>query len=210
MKAELPELLLPDAAAWRRWLEENHDASPGVWLIEHKKGGTTTLLTYAQAVDEALCFGWIDGQARARNDGSYFQRFTPRGPRSIWSIRNQGLIERLRAEGRMHAAGERAVAAAQADGRWERAYAGPATAEVPPDLMAAIEADDAALATFRTLSSQNRYALIFRLAQLRTDAAKERNIAKFVAMLARGETFYPQGGNQGGKQDREQGREQDG
>ncbi|MFJ6002977.1 YdeI family protein [Arthrobacter sp. NPDC092385] len=198
MKAELPELLLPDAASWRSWLEENHGSSPGVWLIEHKKGGTTTALTYAQALDEALCFGWIDGQARSRDEGSYFQRFTPRGPRSIWSVRNRTHVDRLRAEGRMRDAGERAVAAAQADGRWERAYAGPATAEVPPDLLEAIEADDAALATFRTLSSQNRYALIFRLAQLRTEAAKERNIAKFVAMLARGETFYPQGAKKGG------------
>ncbi|WP_104167054.1 YdeI family protein [Arthrobacter sp. SX1312] len=193
MKAELPELLLPDAPAWRAWLEENHASSPGVWLIEHKKGGTTTRLTYAQALDEALCFGWIDGQAKSRDEHSYFQRFTPRGPRSIWSVRNQGHIERLRAEGRMREAGERAVAAAQADGRWERAYSGPANAEMPPELLAAIEADDAALATFRTLSSQNRYAMIFRLSQLKTDAAKERNITKFVAMLARGETLYPQG-----------------
>lgn len=193
MKAELPELLLPDAPAWRAWLDENHTSSPGVWLIEHKKGGTTTALTYAQALDEALCFGWIDGQAKSRDDHTYFQRFTPRGPRSIWSVRNQGHIERLRAEGRMREAGERAVAAAQADGRWERAYAGPASAEMPPDLTAAIDADDAALATFRTLSSQNRYAMIFRLSQLKTDAARERNIAKFVAMLARGETLYPQG-----------------
>ncbi|WP_104117661.1 YdeI family protein [Arthrobacter sp. B1805] len=193
MKPELPELLLPDALAWRGWLEENHASSPGVWLIQHKKGGTTTLLTYAQALDEALCFGWIDGQARTRDGESYFQRFTPRGPRSIWSVRNRTYIDRLRAEGRMRDAGERAVAAAQADGRWERAYAGPATAEVPPELMAAIEANEAALATFGTLSSQNRYALIFRLTQLRTDAARQRNIEKFVQMLARGETFYPQG-----------------
>ncbi|TKV27370.1 hypothetical protein FDK12_11735 [Arthrobacter sp. NamB2] len=193
MKPELPELLLPDALAWRRWLEENHASSPGVWLIQHKKGGTTTLLTYAQALDEALCFGWIDGQARTRDGESYFQRFTPRGPRSIWSVRNRTYIDRLRAEGRMRDAGERAVAAAQADGRWERAYAGPATAEVPPELMAAIEANEAALATFGTLSSQNRYALIFRLTQLKTDAARQRNIEKFVQMLARGETFYPQG-----------------
>ena len=193
MKAELPELLLPDAPAWRAWLEENHASSPGVWLIEHKKGGTTTQLTYAQALDEALCFGWIDGQAKSRDEHSYLQRFTPRGPRSIWSVRNQGHIERLRAEGRMREAGERAVAAAQADGRWERAYSGPANAEMPPELLAAIEADDAALATFRTLSSQNRYAMIFRLSQLKTDAAKERNITKFVLMLARGETLYPQG-----------------
>ncbi|WP_247827887.1 YdeI/OmpD-associated family protein [Arthrobacter antioxidans] len=193
MKAELPELLLPDAPAWRAWLEENHASSPGVWLIEHKKGGTTTQLTYPQALDEALCFGWIDGQAKSRDEGTYLQRFTPRSPRSIWSVRNQGYIERLRAEGRMREAGERAVAAAQADGRWDRAYSGPANAEMPPELTIAIEADAAALATFRTLSSQNRYAMIFRLSQLKTDAAKERNITKFVAMLARGETLYPQG-----------------
>lgn len=197
MKAELPELLLPDTAAWRRWLEDNHESSPGVWLIEHKKGGTTTTLTYAQALDEALCFGWIDGQAKTRDGGSYLQRFTPRGPRSIWSVRNRTYVDRLRAEGRMREAGERAVAAAQADGRWERAYAGPATAEMPTELMAAIEADADALATYRTLSSQNRYAMIFRLTQLKTDAAKERNIAKFVAMLSRGETFYPQGRRNG-------------
>ncbi|RJT79901.1 hypothetical protein D6T63_08290 [Arthrobacter cheniae] len=193
MKAELPELLLPDATTWRHWLEENHASSPGVWLIEHKKGGATTLLTYAQALDEALCFGWIDGQAKSRDEGSYFQRFTPRGPRSIWSVRNQTYVDRLRTEGRMREAGERAVAAAQADGRWERAYAGPATAEVPADLMAAIGSDDAASAMFDTLTSQNRYALIFRLGQLKTQVARERNIAKFVDMLARGETFYPQG-----------------
>ncbi|MGV0109615.1 MULTISPECIES: YdeI/OmpD-associated family protein [unclassified Arthrobacter] len=194
MKPEPPELLLPDAAAWRRWLEDNHRTSPGVWLIEHKKGGTTTLLTYAQALDEALCFGWIDGQARSRDEGSYFQRFTPRGPRSIWSIRNRTYVDRLRSEGRMREAGEQAVAAAQADGRWDRAYAGPATAEVPAELAAAIDADPAALAMFGTLSSQNRYAMIFRISQLKTQAARERNIAKFVAMLARGETIYPQSG----------------
>lgn len=114
MKAELPELLLPDAQAWRRWLEENHASSQGIWLIEHKKGGTTTELTYAQALDEALCFGWIDGQSRSRDDGSYFQRFTPRGPRSIWSVRNRTYVDRLRAGGRMRESGERAVAAAHA------------------------------------------------------------------------------------------------
>ena len=192
MKAELPELLLPDATAWRDWLDEHHDGAPGVQLVLHKKGGTVTDLTYAQALDEALCVGWIDGQSNRRDDGSYFVRFTPRGKRSIWSIRNREYVDRLRREGRMQAAGEQAVAAAQADGRWERAYAGPATAEVPPDLMAAIEADPAAAATFRQLSSQNRYAMIFRLSQLKTEAARTRNIEKFTAMLSRGETLYPQ------------------
>jgi uncharacterized protein YdeI (YjbR/CyaY-like superfamily) len=193
MKAELPELLVPDAPAWRQWLEENHASSPGVWLIEHKKGGTVTALTYAQALDEALCFGWIDGQARSRDADSYFQRYTPRGARSMWSERNRTHVDRLRAEGRMREAGEQAVAAAQADGRWARAYAGQATAVVPADLLAAIEADQAASQMFRTLSSQNRYAMILRLGQLKTQAARERNIAKFVAMLSRGETIHPQG-----------------
>jgi len=193
MKAELPELLLPDAPAWRRWLEENHAVLPGVWLVEHKKGGLVTGLTYAQALDEALCFGWIDGQARSRDAGSYYQRFTPRGPRSSWSVRNRTYVDRLRAEGRMRDAGEQAVAAAQADGRWDRAYEGQATAEMPADLLAAIAADDAASTMLGTLSAQNRYAMIFRLAQLKTQAARERNIARFVAMLSRGDTLHPQG-----------------
>ncbi|MHA7154629.1 YdeI/OmpD-associated family protein [Arthrobacter sp. TMN-50] len=192
MKAELLELLVADAPAWRGWLGANHSTSPGVWLILHKKGGSVTDLTYQAALDEALCVGWIDGQVRRRHAGSTFQRFTPRGPRSIWSLRNIGHIDRLTAEGRMTQAGHDAVAAAKADGRWERAYAGPATAEVPADLAAAIAADPAALAMFGVLSSQNRYALIFRLGQLKTEAARERNIAKFVAMLARHETPYPQ------------------
>jgi uncharacterized protein YdeI (YjbR/CyaY-like superfamily) len=192
MKAELPELLLPDAASWRDWLEEHHDEAPGVQLVLHKRGGTITGLTYAQALDGALCVGWIDGQSNRRDDGSYFVRFTPRGKRSIWSIRNRESVDRLRQEGRMRPAGEQTVAAAQADGRWERAYAGSATAEVPPDLMAAIEAEPSAAATFAYLTSQNRYAMIFRLSQLRTQAARTRNIEKFVAMLSRGETFHPQ------------------
>ncbi len=192
MKAELPELLVPDASAWKEWLGANHSVSPGVWLILHKKGGSVTGLTYAAALDEALCVGWIDGQARRRDEGSSFQRFTPRGPRSIWSVRNIGFIERLTAEGRMMPAGQAAVDAAKADGRWERAYAGPATAEVPDDLAAAIAAEPEAQAMFDVLTSQNRYALIFRLTQLKTEAARERNIAKFVAMLARHETLYPQ------------------
>lgn len=192
MKAELPELLVPDADAWKTWLEANHSTSGGVWLILHKKGGSVTELTYAAALDEALCVGWIDGQARRRDDESTFQRFTPRGPRSIWSLRNIGYIERLTAEGRMREAGLDAVTAAKADGRWERAYAGPASAEVPADLAEAIAANPAAQAMFNVLTSQNRYAMIFRLSQLKTEAARERNIAKFVAMLARHETLYPQ------------------
>lgn len=192
MAVELPELLLPDAAAWRQWLEQNHDSSPGVRLILSRKGGAVTALFYDGALDEALCFGWIDGQVGRRDAESTFQRFLPRGPRSIWSLRNVGHVERLGAEGRMRDAGRAAVDAAKADGRWERAYAGSATAEMPAELLAAIAAVPAAQAMYEVLTSQNRYSLYFRLNQIKGPAARERRIAAFVEQLARHEPPYPQ------------------
>ena len=191
-RAPLPELLLPDADAWRGWLASHHAQSPGVQLVLGRKGGTVTALTYAGALQEALCYGWIDGQANKRDDESYLQRFTPRGRRSIWSQRNVGFIEQLEAEGRMQPAGRAAVDLAKADGRWEAAYAGPATAQVPADLLAAIAEVPEAQAMYDVLNSQNRYALFFRLSTLKTPAARERKITAFVRMLAAGETPYPQ------------------
>lgn len=123
VKAELEELLVPDAAGWRAWLLEHHGDSPGVWLVMHKLGGSVTELTYAQAVEEAVCFGWIDGQARRRDEGSTTIRMTPRGPRSNWSVSNVERVERLHAEGRMHPAGWAAVDVAKANGRWDAAVA---------------------------------------------------------------------------------------
>ncbi|OIJ25343.1 YdeI/OmpD-associated family protein [Nocardioides luteus] len=192
--ATLPgvELLLPDPPAWRGWLEEHHADTPAVWLVLTKKGGTLTTLTWQTALDEALCFGWIDGQARRRDEQSSFQRFTPRGPKSRWSLKNVEHIDRLEAEGRMTAAGRAAVEAAKADGRWEAAYAGPATAETPPDLLAAIAAVPEAQAMYDVLTSQNRYALYHRLTALKTEAARARRIEEYVAMLARHETLHPQ------------------
>ncbi len=192
MPAEFPDLLLPDAAAWRTWLEANHEESPGVRLVLSRKGGTTTTLFYDGALDEALCFGWIDGQMRRRDEHTTYQRFQPRGQRSVWSLRNVGHIERLEREGRMHAAGRAAVAAAKADGRSDRAYAGPATAEAPPDLLAAIAQVPEAQAMYDVLTSHNRYALYFRLSQLTTPQARARSIAGFVDKLARHETPHPQ------------------
>jgi Uncharacterized protein conserved in bacteria len=192
MAAELPELLLPDAAAWRSWLEENHDSSPGVRLVLSRKGGTVTALSYDAALDEALCFGWIDGQVGRRDAESTFQRFLPRGPRSIWSLRNVGHVERLADEGRMRPAGWAAVEAAKADGRWVRAYAGSANAQLPADLLDAIAAVPEAQAMYDVLTSQNRYALYFRLSQLTNPAARERRIAAFVEQLSRHEPPYPQ------------------
>jgi uncharacterized protein YdeI (YjbR/CyaY-like superfamily) len=186
------ELLLPDPIAWRAWLEEHHADTPAVWLVLTKKGGTLTTLTWQTALDEALCFGWIDGQARRRDEQSSFQRFTPRGPKSRWSLRNVEHIDRLEREGRMTAGGRAAVEAAKADGRWEVAYAGPATAETPPDLLAAIAAVPEAQAMYDVLTSQNRYALYHRITSLKTEAARARRIEEYVAMLARHETLHPQ------------------
>ncbi|WP_104140358.1 YdeI family protein [Arthrobacter sp. ZGTC131] len=192
MAVELEELLVRDAAEWRTWLEQNHDTSPGVWLVLHKKGGRITELDYEAALQEALCFGWIDGQGKRRDDDSSLQRMTRRGPKSVWSARNVDRIENLEAAGRMTAAGRAAVDAAKADGRWEAAYSGQASAEVPADLAAAIAAVPEAQAMFDVLTSVNRYALIYRTNSVKQASTRERKIAGFVEMLARGETVYPQ------------------
>jgi len=188
-----PELILPDAAAWRGWLEANHHDPTGVWLVLAKKGTTTpTSLTYDEALDEALCFGWIDGQTGRRDESTYRQRFTQRRRRSPWSRRNVGIVERLLAEGRMQPAGLAEVERAKADGRWESAYAGPATIEVPDDLAAALAAEPRAMAMFERLTAQNRYAVLYRTVSAKRPETRARRIADFVAMLARGETPYPQ------------------
>ncbi len=192
MADDLPELLVEDAAAWRAWLLEHHDSVRGVWLVLHKKGGDVTTLDYEQAVCEALCFGWIDGQGRRRNEGSSFQRMTPRGPKSRWSQTNVARVGRLEEAGRMHESGRAAVRAAQADGRWEAAYAGPATAVVPDDLAEAIAANPDAQAMFEVLTSTNRFALIHRLGAVKRPETRARKIQGFVEMLARQETPYPQ------------------
>lgn len=192
MALELPELLLPDAQAWRGWLVAHHADTPGVRLVLHKKGGTVTGLTYALALDEALCVGWIDGQVGRRDEGSFRQRFTPRRPRSPWSVRNTEHVARLHGEGRILPAGQAAIDAARADGRWEAAYAGSATITVPEDLALAVAADAAAQAMWDVLTSTNRYAVLWRLTQVKRADTRVRKIAEMVAMLARGETFHPQ------------------
>jgi uncharacterized protein YdeI (YjbR/CyaY-like superfamily) len=192
MAVELEELLVKDAAEWRAWLEANHSSSPGVWLVLHKKGGNVTELDYDAALDEALCFGWIDGQARRRDAESSFQRMTRRGPRSPWSERNTGHIARLEAAGKMHDAGRAAVEAAKADGRWDKAYSGQAGAEVPADLAEAIAAVPEAQAMFDVLTSVNRYSLIYRTNSVKRAETRARKIAGFVEMLARHEAPYPQ------------------
>ncbi|QDY08300.1 hypothetical protein FJK98_15000 [Micromonospora sp. HM134] len=190
--AELDELIVTDADALRAWLSAHHATSPGVWLALTRKGGTVTTLTWQQAVDEALCFGWIDGQARKRDQESSWIRYTPRRPRSAWSQRNVAHVARLEEQGRMQPSGRAAVEAAKADGRWAAAYAPPSEAEVPADLLAAIAADPAAQAMFDVLTSTNRFALGHRLNAVKRAQTRERKIGEFVAMLARHETIHPQ------------------
>jgi uncharacterized protein YdeI (YjbR/CyaY-like superfamily) len=190
---DLPELIVAHASAWRAWLRKHHEDDAGVWLVLAKKGpaGPTTL-TYGEALDEALCHGWIDGQVRRRDEASYRQRFTPRRARSPWSERNVGHVQRLQAEGRMHAAGLAAVERAKADGRWEAAYPPQRTIEVPADLVAALAAEPRAQAMFEILTSQNRYAVLYRIHAAKRSDTRARRIDEFVAMLARGDTVHPQ------------------
>lgn len=190
---DLPELIVPDAAGWRRWLESHHGDPAGIWLVLAKKGTTQpTTLTYDEALEEALCQGWIDGQVRQRDAATYRQRFTPRRRSSPWSRRNVGLVDRLQREGRMRPAGLAEVERARADGRWQAAYAGQATAEVPEDLAAALAHQPRAQAMFDILTSQNRYAVLYRIASAKRAETRARRIEEFVTALARGETVYPQ------------------
>jgi uncharacterized protein YdeI (YjbR/CyaY-like superfamily) len=193
MSDDLPELIVEDAAAWAAWLARRHATSNGVWLALAKRGGDSpTRLRYQEALEEALCYGWIDGQVRRYDADSYRQRFTPRRRRSAWSKRNVDLAERLIGEGRMKPAGQGAVDQARSDGRWQAAYAGSATSEVPNDLAEALAAEPKAAAMFALLSRQNRYAILYRLATAKRPDTRARRLTKFVEMLARGETIYPQ------------------
>jgi uncharacterized protein YdeI (YjbR/CyaY-like superfamily) len=193
MADDLEVLLVSDAAAWHDWLAENHARPTGVWLVLAKKGTTTpTTLNYDQALDEALCHGWIDGQVKRRDEATFQQRFTPRRSRSQWSMSNVGRIERLTGEGRMHPAGVAEVERARADGRWEAAYAGQATMDVPADLTEALAASPDAAAMFDVLTSQNRYAILFRLSGIKRADTRARRIGQYVEMLERGETLHPQ------------------
>ena len=192
MAALLPELLVTDPAALRAWLDEHHATSPGVRLVLTKNGGSATTITWASAVEELLCFGWIDGQAGKRDEGSYTVRITPRRPKGSWSQRNVALVATLEGQGRMADSGRAAVEAARADGRWDAAYAGPATRRTPDDLAAAIEAQPDAQAMFDVLTSANRFALIHRVESMKRVKSRARKINEMVEMLARGETLYPQ------------------
>lgn len=186
---EQEQLTLPDVASWRAWLDQHEETSKGVWLVMAKKSVTSpTSLGYADALQEALCSGWIDGQRKSRDDKTFLQRFTPRRKTSIWSQRNVGYVEALIAEGRMRERGFAEIERAQADGRWDQAYAGQAGAQVPEDLAAALEVSPTAKATFAALGSQGRYHVLHQLMIAATPATRARRLEKFMAKLDRGVT----------------------
>ena len=187
------ELIVLDADAWRVWLGEHHQSSDGVWLVLAKKNVTTpTSLTYDQALEEALCHGWIDGRRRSRDEQTFIQHYTPRRSRSLWSQRNVGLVARMESEGRMLPAGRAEVERAKADGRWEKAYGGSGELEIPADLAEALTAVPRAQAMFDILTSANRFAVVYRVTSPKRAETRARRIAQLVEQLARGETIYPQ------------------
>ncbi|MGT2425391.1 YdeI/OmpD-associated family protein [Amnibacterium kyonggiense] len=193
MAAPVELFVVPDVEAWRDWLVEHEDDSDGVWLALAKKGTTEpTTLVYDQALEEALCSGWIDGQKRGWDDAVFAQRFTPRRRASLWSTRNAGIVAALVAEGRMRQRGQAEIDRAKADGRWDRAYEGAKAAEVPEDLAAALAASPAAAARFAELTRTNRYAVIHRTVTAPNAAVRANRLAKLVALLESGGAPHPQ------------------
>lgn len=199
MAAIIPDpkkiLSFPSETAFVTWLAANHATETELWLKIHKKDSGMPTVTYAQAVDAALCWGWIDGIRKTFDERSFLQRFTPRKGKSVWSQINRDHVARLTAAGRMTPHGRRHIDAAKADGRWDAAYApiSKATADtIPDDLRAAIEANPLAHATFRSLGRMNLFALAFRASSVKTPAGRAKKIATLVAMLERGETIVPE------------------
>jgi uncharacterized protein YdeI (YjbR/CyaY-like superfamily) len=194
---ELAILALPSAAAWEAWLETHGPTSPGVWLKIAKKGSGGSSPSYREALDAALCFGWIDGTKRAFDDAWWLQRFTPRRPRSVWSKNNRQRVEQLAAEARLRPPGLREVEAAKADGRWEAAYPPQSAATVPDELAACFEAHPEARQLFDRLDSRNRYAILYRVRAAKRPETRAKRARTFVEMLLRGETIYPRGSKTG-------------
>jgi uncharacterized protein YdeI (YjbR/CyaY-like superfamily) len=187
---DLPVLRCADQAAFEDWLEAEHQRAPGAYVAIAKKGAPEPTLTQAEMVESLLCFGWIDGRVQRLDDAYFLTRVTPRRPRSVWSQKNLQWVQRLTEAGRMRPAGLAAVAAAAADGRLERAYAGSATITVPEDLQAALAAEPAAAREFEALDSTNRYAVLWRVHTAATPATRARRIEACVRMLAEGRRFH--------------------
>lgn len=185
-----PILAFASQAEWEAWLDAEHRASDGVWIKFAKKGSGVGTVVYAEALDVALCYGWIDSQMQSLDERFYVQKFTPRRARSKWSRINRDKIEELTKAGRMKPAGLAEVELAKADGRWEAAYASPSTVELPPDLQRALDASPQAAEFWAGLNKANRYAIVYQLEDAKKPETRERRLAKFMAMLERGEKLY--------------------
>jgi uncharacterized protein YdeI (YjbR/CyaY-like superfamily) len=190
MADDLPVHLFAARSELEAWLEDNHGSSPGFWLKIAKKGSGVESVDYAEALELALCFGWIDSQKRGFDETYFLQRFTPRRPRGKWSQINRAKAEELIAAGAMRPAGLTEVEAAKADGRWDAAYAGQRTAAVPDDLGEELARSPAAREFFDSLDAANRYAILYRLQEAKKPETRERRLRKFVAMLERGEKIH--------------------
>lgn len=188
----LGEESFKDAEAWRRWLEKEHDKAPGIWMRIAKKGAGEASVQYQDALDVALCFGWIDGQKKSIDARHWLQKWTPRAPRSIWSKVNRARAQGLIDAGRMREPGRREIERAKADGRWARAYDSWSAATVPEDLQAALDASPRAQRRFAELNGRNRYAILFRTHSAKRADTRAKRIRDFIAMLERGETLHPQ------------------
>lgn len=186
-----PTLTFRTQAEWDAWLELNGSAATGVWLRLAKKTAPQATLSYADALESALCHGWVDGQKQAESEHHWLQRFTPRTARSIWSRINKAKAEALIAAGRMRPSGLREIDRAKQDGRWDAAYASASTSTIPGDFQHALDANKKAKAFFATLDSQNRYSILFRIQNVKKAETRARKIAQFVAMLGRGEKLHP-------------------
>jgi uncharacterized protein YdeI (YjbR/CyaY-like superfamily) len=191
VRAGLPVLRFATVAALERWLEA-HGSDPGVWVKLAKKDSGNRSITRTEALDTMICFGWIDSQGASVDDGWWLQRFTPRRPGGRWSQINCAKVEALTAAGRMRPAGQAEVDAAQADGRWDAAYAGPKSITVPPDLQAALDQSPTAATSFAGLNSVNRFAILYRIGSVKRAETRARKIVQYVEMLEAGETIYPQ------------------
>jgi uncharacterized protein YdeI (YjbR/CyaY-like superfamily) len=186
-KQDQPILEFKSKEHWRKWLLENHDKSDGIWFRFYKKSSGLQKVNYDQALDEALCFGWIDGQVRSLDEKSYLQRFTPRRTKSMWSQRNTEHIARLIKEGKMHPSGLKEVEKAKADGRWGNAYASPKNTKAPDDFLKELAKNKKAEEFYHTLNKTNTYAIIWRINEAKRPETRVRRIQKFIQMLAKGE-----------------------
>ncbi len=192
MKAgvEFEILAFPSPKLWERWLAKNHAATPGVWLRFFKKDSGVVTVTYAEALDGALCHGWIDGQVRKHDEKSWLQKFTPRRPRSLWSKRNRDHVARLTASGKMRAAGRKQVEVARADGRWDCAYDSPSKMTVPEDFLKALAKNKKSLAFFKSLNKTNVYSIGWRLQTATKPETRAKRMQAILDMLARGKKFH--------------------